>query len=113
MSETWQKWSLKLVLERGSYDNYTTPGPTHTPRGFSINPRLDVVAIRAPSGSGKDSHSQAILKQHNFSSLNYRAHHGLPVILTQYSTNNNGTGTHMVSTYLMMEINGMSVVLDR
>ena len=44
-----------------------------------INPRLGAAALRAPEASREDSRSQAILKLHRPSSLDYRARHGLPV----------------------------------
>ena len=61
----------------------TTPplGPTHTPGGFGIDPRLGAAALRAPAASREDSCPQAILKFYRPSSLDYRARHGLPVNL--------------------------------
>ena len=46
-----------------------------------IDPRLGAAALRAPAASREDSRPQAILKFHRPSSLDYRAHHGLPVNL--------------------------------
>ena len=56
------------------------PGPTRTPRGFGLDPRLGAAATRAPAASREDSRPQAILKFHRPSSLDYRARHGLPVL---------------------------------
>ena len=36
------------------------PGPTRTPRGFGIDPRLGVAALRAPAASKEDYRPQAI-----------------------------------------------------
>ena len=55
------------------------PGPTRTPRGFGIDPRLGAAALRVPAASREDSHTQAFLKFHHTSSLDYKARHGLLV----------------------------------
>ena len=55
------------------------PGPTRTPRGFGIDPRLGAAALRAPAASREDFHPQAILKLHRPSSLDYRARHRLQI----------------------------------
>ena len=55
------------------------PGPTRTPRGFGIDPRLGAAALRAPAASKEDSRPHAILKFHRPSSLDYRVRHELPV----------------------------------
>ena len=64
----------------------TTPpiGPTRTPRGIGIDPRLGAVSLRAPPVSREDSRPQAILKFHCPSSLDYRARHGPPVTWVPY-----------------------------
>ena len=66
--------------EMGSFwqphPNQDQPAP---PGGFDIDPRIDAAAQRAPAASKEDFHIQAILKFHPPSSLDYRAHHGLPV----------------------------------
>ena len=59
----------------------TKPGPTCTPRGFGIDPRIGAAAQRAPAASKEDSCPQAILKVHRPSNLNYRARHRLPISL--------------------------------
>ena len=46
-----------------------------------IDLRLGAAALRAPAASRKDSRPQAILKFHNPSGLDYRARHGLSVII--------------------------------
>ena len=55
------------------------PGPTRTPWGFGIDPRLGAADLRAPAASREDSRPQAILKLLCPSSLDYRAHRRLPV----------------------------------
>ena len=57
----------------------TTLPPGTTRRGFGIDSRLGAAALRAPAASKEDYRSQAILKLHRPSSLDYRARHGLPV----------------------------------
>ena len=49
------------------------------PGSFWIDPRLDVTVLRVPVASREDYRSQAILKFHCSSSLDYRARHKLPV----------------------------------
>ena len=44
-------------------------------------PRLGVAALRAPAASKEDYRSQAILKLHRPSSLDYRVRHKLPVCI--------------------------------
>ena len=65
------------------------PYPTQdqpTPQGgFEIDSRIGAAATRIPAASKEDSRPQAILKFHSPSSLYYRARHGLPVIITQYT----------------------------
>ena len=68
--------------EKGSF---WQPHPTQDqpipPKGFEIDSRIGVAALRAPAAPSKeDSFPQAILKFHHSSSLDYRARHGLPVI---------------------------------
>ena len=46
-----------------------------------ITPRLGAATTRVPAASREDSRPQAILKLHRPSSLDYRARHGLPVLL--------------------------------
>ena len=40
------------------------PGPTRTPGGFGIDPRLGAAALRVPAASREDFRPQAILKLH-------------------------------------------------
>ena len=73
------------------------PGPTCTPRRFEIYPRIGEITTRAPAASREDSCSQAILKFHHPSSLDYRARHGLPahqitIIPTSYIVSYNNIG---------------------
>ena len=56
------------------------PGPTRTPRGFGIDPRLGAAALRAPAVSKEDYRPQAILKLHRQSILDYRVRHELQVL---------------------------------
>ena len=60
------------------------PGPTRASWGLSIDSRIGAATTRAPAASKVDSHPQAILKFHHSISLDYRAHHGLPVISKNY-----------------------------
>ena len=64
------------------------PGPTRTPRGFGIDPRLGAAALRATAASKEDSHPHAILKLQRPSSLDYRARHGPPVGLDLFFSQN-------------------------
>ena len=52
------------------------PGPIRTQGEVGIEPRLGAAAPRAPAASRGASRSQAILKFHCPSSLDYRARHG-------------------------------------
>ena len=60
------------------------PGPTRTPRGFGIDPRLGAAALRAQAVSKEDSRPQVILKFHHPSRLDYRARHRLPENLSRF-----------------------------
>ena len=48
------------------------PGPTRTPEGFRIDPRLGAAAVRAPAVSRENSRPQAILKLQLRNSFDYR-----------------------------------------
>ena len=48
------------------------PGPTRTPRGVGIDPRLGAAALRAPAASKEDSRPQAILKFQPHNYFDYR-----------------------------------------
>ena len=54
-------------------------GPTRTPRWCRIDPELGAATTRAPAASREDSRSQAILKLHHPSNLDYRARHKILV----------------------------------
>ena len=47
--------------------------------GFRLDPRIDAATTRAPAASREDSRSQAILKLHHPSNLDYRARHKILV----------------------------------
>ena len=65
--------TLYLGMDQGQC---THPGALGVCR---IDPGLGAAATRVPAASREDSRPQAILKLHRPSSLDYRAHHGLPV----------------------------------
>ena len=74
---------LEFGLTRILFDNHTAPMTNLSPSVRSgcagIDPGLGAATTRVPAASREDSRSQAILKLHRPSSLDYRAHHGLPV----------------------------------
>ena len=62
--------------------SFWQPHPTQDqpapPEGFEIDSKIGAAAPRATAASKKDSRSQAMLKFHRLSSLDYRTCHRLP-----------------------------------
>ena len=48
------------------------PGPTRTPEGFGIDPRIGAAALRAPAAYREDFRPHAILKLQPRNSHDYR-----------------------------------------
>ena len=93
------------------------PGPTRTPRGFGIDPRLGEATLRVPAASKEDSRPQTILKFHRPSSLDYRARHGLLVTLNSFrisviqSEEKNNEVTRQIHSVINFEVRYMDNVL--
>ena len=58
-------------------------GQGRPPRPYHVRPQGSAATFGAPAILLKNSRPQPILKFHSFSSLDYRAHHGLPVKIFQ------------------------------
>ena len=54
------------------------------PGGFGIDPRLGAATLRAPAASKEDYRSQAILKLHCPSGLDYRVRHELQNLIADF-----------------------------
>ena len=68
--------------EVGSLCNPNQMKDQPSPLGeIEIDPKIGVVKSRVPRARREDSRQHTILKFHHPSSLDYRARHGLPVVL--------------------------------
>ena len=63
---------------------YTKPWSRPAPKACHVRLQGSVATIGEQAILLEDSHPQAILKFHHSISLDYRAHHGLPVISKNY-----------------------------
>ena len=66
------------------------PGPTHTPMGFGIDPRLGAAALGAPAASKEDSLSQAIIEFQPCNCFDYRVRYE-PQLQAFFPDSNKGT----------------------